>query len=183
MDREQVIALYNRVYPGFFELESIRSMPAGEVFDELILPLRQFDPSVYDKPLPDSVSFGFYQGGTDALHALVSRVEPEWVRYFNDTDRVYCGYVDARPVSFCLVDDYGALPYDGRALRIGGPGGVGTDPGFRNRGIGLSMVRNVTSILKSRGFDYSYIHFTQVTAWYGKLGYKVVLRWNRDGFV
>ena len=34
---------------------------------------------------------------------------------------------------------------------------------------------------RDRGFDIAYIHYTHIDHWYAKLGYKTVLRWNRDG--
>ena len=70
---------------------------------------------------------------------------------------------------------------NGREYKIGGPGCVGTLPEFRNKGIGLTMVRNVTQILKAEGYDYSYIHFTGIAQWYEKLGYKTCVRWNKNG--
>ena len=69
------------------------------------------------------------------------------------------------------------------AWKIGGPGCVGTLPEYRGRGIGLSMVRNVTKILQDEFYDYSYIHYTYETDWYSKLGYKTFLKWNCKGIV
>ena len=45
------------------------------------------------------------------------------------------------------------------------------------------MVGKVTQILKEEGYDYSYIHFTGVSDWYKKLGYKTSHRWNRNGVI
>ena len=70
---------------------------------------------------------------------------------------------------------------DGRKVRVGGPGCVGTLPAYRRRGIGLKMVEKATQILKERGFDYSYIHYTGVGPWYAKLGYELILQWDKHG--
>ena len=39
------------------------------------------------------------------------------------------------------------------------------------------------NLLKDDGFDISWIHGTPVPNWYTKLGYKPVLRWNKNGFI
>ena len=91
--------------------------------------------------------------------------------------------IDGRIASFCIIEDMGTHTLDGRAVRIGGPGCVGTVPEYRNRGVGLTMVRNVTRILKEEGFDFSYIHYTGVAPWYRKLGYMTILKWNKNGIL
>ena len=91
----------------------------------------------------------------------------------------YCAFVDGRVAAFCLVEDMCTF----QGLRVGGPGCVGTLPEFRRQGIGLKMVQNATALLRDRGFDLSYIHYTGVASWYAKLGYRTVLRWGREGFV
>ncbi len=45
------------------------------------------------------------------------------------------------------------------------------------------MVKHVTQILKEEGYDYSYIHYTYLAPWYERLGYKTVIKWNRDGIL
>ena len=45
------------------------------------------------------------------------------------------------------------------------------------------MVRRATARLKEKGFDLSWIHYTHLAAWYERLGYEAVLRWDRDGLV
>lgn len=183
MNRQEGILLFNSMHPDFFEQEYIRALPEGAVFDEMILPLGNFDADKYEKHFDSAVSFGFYNGSLDVIRKIVKKVDPDWVQYFNGTERIYCGYVNGEPVSFCLIGDMGAYDIGGRVFKIGGPGCVGTLPEYRDRGIGLTMVGHVTRILKEEGYDLSYIHFTYVARWYGKLGYKTVLQWNRDGFV
>ena len=58
---------------------------------------------------------------------------------------------------------------------------MGTLPEYRGHQIGLKMVQLATGIVQRRGFDIAYIHYTHIDHWYAKLGYKTVLRWNRDG--
>ncbi|MBR5226313.1 MAG: GNAT family N-acetyltransferase, partial [Clostridia bacterium] len=70
-----------------------------------------------------------------------------------------------------------------QGLRIGAPGCVGTIPAYRRQGIGLKLVQNATAILKQRGYDLSYIHYTGVGHWYARLGYQTILKWNAQGIM
>lgn len=182
-DKKDLEALFLEMHPGFFEREYIRSIPEGLVCEEMILPLDTFDPGAYRKSFEDSVSFGFFHGSQDDLHAAVEKVVPAWVKLYDGKSRVYCGFIDGRIASFCIVEDMGTHTLGGRTVRIGGPGCVGTLPEYRKRGIGLTMVRDATRILKEEGFDFSYIHYTGVAPWYQKLGYRTVLKWNRNGIL
>ena len=182
-DKKDYEALFLEMHPGFFEKELIRSINEGVICEELMLPLGGFDPEAYHKSFDGSVSFGFFHGSQDELHASVEKVVPAWVPLYDGKSRVYCGFIDGRIASFCIVEDMGTHLLDGRRVRIGGPGCVGTLPEYRNRGVGLTMVRDVTRILKEEGFDFGYIHFTGVAPWYQKLGYRTVLKWNRHGIL
>lgn len=181
MNKQDYIFLLNCIHPNFFDGEVVRGLPEESVFDELILPLNEFDIHKYDKTLDDSISFGFYGGDLDALKKEVEKVVQDWPQYFNQKDRIYCGYVDGKIASFCLVEDMGIHNIDGCEMKIGGPGCVGTLLEYRHKGIGLTMVKHVTQILKEEGYDYSYIHFTGVASWYQKLGYKTSIKWSKNG--
>ena len=176
-------ALFREMNPGFFEREDIAGMTEDKVFSEMLLFLDKFDPYIYVREFGDDIRFGFYDGGRSELIEAVEKVDPGWVKFYDENNEVYCGFADGRIASFCMLPDMGTHDLGGRKLRIGGPGCVGTVPDMRRRGIGLTMVKNVTSILKDRGFDVSYIHYTGVAPWYEKLGYKTVIGWNRNGIV
>lgn len=147
----------------------------------MILPLEKFDVHAYDKSFDNSVSFGFYDGGIDKLKKEVEKVDADWVQFFNKNDRIFCGYINEKIASFCIIADMGVHEINGRKLKIGGPGCVGTLSEYRDKGIGLTMVKYATQILKNDGYDYSYIHYTYVSSWYEKLGYKTAIRWNKTG--
>lgn len=181
MDKQDCIQLFNAMHPGFFEQAYIRTLPEKYVFDEMILSLKEFDPHRYGKKLEDTVSFGFYESDLEGLKRAVEKVDEDWPRYFNERSRVFCGYVDGEIASFCILEDLGTHTVGGRAVKVGGPGCVGTLPEYRDRGIGLTMVAHATQCLKKEGFDYSYIHYTYVAPWYEKLGYAVCLQWNCRG--
>ena len=174
-------ALFREMHPGFFEKEWIRSMDEDRIYEEMILRLDEFDPDAYAKAFDKSVSFGAYRGGQDELLEAVGQVDESWLKLYREKSRVYCGFAGGRIASFCMIEDMGEHLLDGERLRIGGPGCVGTVPAYRNRGIGLMMVRDVTQILKDEGYQISYIHYTGVAPWYRRLGYETVLKWNRHG--
>lgn len=183
MNKQDYILLLKSIYPDHFEREVVRGLPDDLVFDEMILPLNEFDIHKYNKKLGDNVTFGFYGGDIDELKSNVKKVVEYWVDLFNRNDRIYCGYIDGKIASFCRIKDMGAYNINGRKIKIGGPGCVGTLLEYRDRGIGLTMVKNVTQILRDEGYDYSYIHFTGITAWYEKLGYKTSIKWNKNGVI
>lgn len=169
--------------PGFFERDYVRNIPDGETASEQILRLQSFDAKVYDKKLPANVTFGFYKGDIEELRRLVAQVVDHWPQFFTEESRIYCGYVDGKVASFCILEDGGEHVINGVKCRVGEPGCVGTLPAYRDRGIGLTMIRNVTEIFRQELYDFSYIHWTFETQWYAKLGYKTVLRWNNRGVV
>ena len=182
-DQKDYEALFREMYPGFFETKQIRSMDEEWTYEEMILRLDEFDPDAYQKKFDNDISFGFFQGSLNELHAAVEQVVPEWTEFYDEKSRVYCGFVNGRIASFCIIEDMGEHLLDGRRIKIGGPGCVGTVPEYRNRGIGLMMVRDVTQILKEERYDLSYIHYTGVAPWYHRLGYKTILKWNKHGIL
>lgn len=183
MNKQEGILLLDSMYPNFFERENVRNIPDEWICDEMILSLDEFDPCKYDKTFEDNISFGYYEGDIEKLKKAVERVVQYWAKSYTDKQRIYCGYIDGKVASFCLIEDKGVYSIGGRELKIGGPGCVGTLPEYRNKGIGLTMVKHVTQILKEEGYDYSYIHFTGVAPWYEKLGYRTLLKWTKNGVI
>lgn len=169
-------ALFASMHPGFFE----RFAPDGDesVYEEMILGLAGYAHAAKDM---EGVTFGLYEGDIAPLLQSVREVDEDWAQYYTPESSVYCAMADGRVVSFCLLDDMGEHEVDGRMARIAGPGCVGTIPAYRRRGVGLEMVARGTQILRERGYDYSYIHYTGVAPWYAKLGYRTILRWNKRG--
>lgn len=183
MNKQDYILLFKSIYPEHFEREVVRGLPDNLVFEEMILPLSAFDIHKYKKNFNDNITFGFYDGDIDELKNNVKKVVEYWAGSFSRNDRIYCSYVDGKIASFCRVEDMGTYTINGHEIKIGGPGSVGTLLEYRNKGIGLTMVKNVTQILKEEGFDYSYIHFTGISAWYEKIGYKTSIKWNKKGII
>ena len=183
LSAEQWAAIFNEIHPGFFDRDYVKRVADDEPASEMFMGLENMDACNYEKSFPENITFGYYEGDMEELKDAVEKVIPHWIPLFTENSRVYCGYVDGKIASFCMIEDFGEHIIYGRKCRIGGPGCVGTLPEYRDRGIGLTMVRNVTGILKEELYDYSYIHYTYETAWYAKLGYRTVLRWNGKGFV
>lgn len=171
------------MHPNYFEQDYIKNLTSERVFEEMILELSEFDEESYNKNFSQNISFGFYKDNLQDLQEAVAKVDEDWVQYFQDASRVYCGYIDGKIASFCLLDDMGIHKLKDRSVKVGGPGCVGTIPEFRNKGIGLIMVKKGTKILKEEGYDLSYIHYTGVAPWYAKLGYKTIIKWNKKGIV
>ena len=174
-------ALFDSMHPGFFDRQYIKDRDEDEIYEEMILPLEGFRDSELD--YPDGIVYGLYTGSIEDLRGIVREVVEGWPPLFNEGDRIYCGFSGDEIASFCLIEDMGIHELDGKMLKIGGPGCVGTVPKYRRQGIGLKMVQDVTRILKDEGYDISYIHYTGVSHWYAKLGYLSILKWNRHGII
>ena len=162
MTKQEGLLLFNNMHPNFFENENIRNMPDAWICAEMVLALDQFEPLRYDKKLDDRITFGCYQRdkdisprNIDEIKEAVGKVDKNWVQYYNETQRIYCGYVNGKIASFCIIEDMGVHDLNGRKVKVGGPGCVGTLPEYRNKGIGLTMVKHVTQILEEEGYDYS----------------------------
>ena len=175
--------LFNEMHPDFFQRDYIRNQKDDVVFEEMLLALKDYDKSIYSRAFGPEVSFGYYDGNVEELKPLIKEVDQGWPEFFQQGQKIYCGYIDGRVASFCMIEDFGTYEVAGKKVRIGGPGCVGTLPQFRDRGIGLTMINNASRILKEEGYDYSYIHYTGVAGWYAKLGYETILRWNGKGFI
>lgn len=181
MTKQEAIQLFNSMHPNFFEEADIQALPDKWIFDEMALSLDKFDPDKYDRKLDNRISFGYYQGDIAEIKRAVEKVDSNWPQYFTEKQRIYCGYIDGKIASFCTIADLGTHYINGREVKVGGPGCVGTIPEYRDKGIGLTMVKHVTRILKEEGYDYSYIHYTSEASWYQKLGYKTTIRWTGKG--
>lgn len=143
---------------------------------EMKLALSEYIPEhFFDMTKRDDITFDFYSGDKSELYKAVASVDDEWVQYFVYDNPVLVARKDGKVASFAILgyDDENILCEAGK--RIGSVGCVGTVPEMRKQGIGLALVARGTEILKEHGCDVSFIHFTYLEDWYGKLGYKTFL--------
>ena len=173
------LKMFNNMHPGFFDDPSIKEMPNDWAFSELIMDLRNDSPREVVYHCPENIVFGEYKGDISKLKQAVYEVNKDWVQYFGEFSRVYCAFDQAEVVAFCILSEMGTQD----DLKIGGPGCVGTLPKYREKGIGLQMVRRATDLLKKEKYDISWIHYTHIENWYKKLGYETVLKWNSGGII
>lgn len=183
MTKNEGMILFNSMYPGFFEMENVQNIPDKWIYNEMVLSLDEFEPCKYNRKLGENVSFGYYHGDILEIKKAVEKVDGNWSQYYTENQRIYCGYIDKEIASFCIIGNLGVHDINGKKVKVAGPGCVGTLPGYRNRGIGLTMVKQITQILKKEGYDYSYIHYTGVAPWYEKIGYKTSIRWTGKGIL
>lgn len=57
--------------------------------------------------------------------------------------------------------------------RTGGVGALGVAEAHRGRGVGLALAAFVTEQLRQEGLAHSYVGWTWLADWYGRLGYRV----------
>lgn len=124
------------------------------------------------------VTYGFYHGDLDTLRQAVGAVDEEWVQYFCAESCVYCGFVDGKIASFCIVDVEADCIVSTKDCRVGSIGCVGTLPEYRGRQIGLRMVDLATVYLKEQGCEKTSISYTHIDHWYRKLGYETFARFS-----
>lgn len=172
------IKLFDRLFPDFFNEESVKSLPIEQVYVEMLMEL---DDKPHGRPIavPKGISFSEYDKAHSALLKAVGRVDKEWVQYFDTDSRCFCAFDGENIAAFCILSDIGSV--DGR--KIGGHGCVGTLPEYRRQGIGSEMVRRAGDILRDEGYALSWIHHTHLERWYAALGYKTVVRWNCKGII
>lgn len=174
------VSLFQQMHPYFFERAEIKGLPEHNVNEEMVLELKDYVGKEMPQ-CPECIQFDYYTGDRATLLQAVGTVEAGWPEFFGESDKVYCAFVDGKIASFCIVENMGTHNLNGRTVKIGGPGCVGTLPECRRKGIGLAMVHKVTEILREQGYDLSYIHWTGVADWYAKLGYKRILQWDKMG--
>lgn len=128
------------------------------------------------------IPYDFVYGKSGKLYEnllkAVGEVDEEWVQYFDKDSNVYCGFKNGEIACFCLVDFDAECILSDENSKVASIGCVGTVPKFRRNGYGLKMVEYATLISKEKGCSKSFIHQTHLESWYGKLGYKTVIKFS-----
>lgn len=111
---------------------------------------------------------------------------PEWADYFvcaareAPADVLLAHDDDGEIVGSALVTDRN-LTWDAGGCvwesmfdgPIGAVGCLGVMPPHRERGVGLALAARATQMLQSRGAAVSYLGWTWLAEWYGRLGYRI----------
>ncbi len=146
----------------------------GDTGVEMGMDLMDFTPL-----LPDTdIAYDFLKGRHDELTEAVATVDKEWVQYFSNDSNIYCGFKGDEIACFCLVDFDAQCIVSDNSSKVTSIGCVGTVPQYRRNGYGLKMVENATLISKEKGCTKGFIHQTHLEKWYGKLGYKTVIKFS-----
>lgn len=156
-------------YQAYFEKQGYTFEP----YVEMDMWLKDY--TMPQMPVPEGVTFDYYKGSLEELHKAVFKVEEDWVQFFNEGDCFYCGFLDGKIVSLCILGFDDDWVISDSSMRVGSVGCVGTVPEYRKQGIGLAMVAHATQILKEAGCDKSFIHYTSFDKWYGRLGYETCM--------
>lgn len=146
----------------------------GDTGVEMGMDLNRFKPSL---PQTD-ITYDFLSRRHDELIKAVASVDEEWVQYFDENCNAYCGFKNGEIVCFCLVDFDAECILSDENSKVASIGCVGTVPKYRRNGYGLKMVENATLISKEKGCNKGFIHQTHLESWYGKLGYKTVIKFS-----
>lgn len=144
---------------------------------EMIMPLKDYDLKDVSIPLqPDNIVFEYWdREDRSELFAAVRSVEEDWVQYFQNAPFVYTAMEEGSCVGFTILSFNDITLQNDGCNKVGMVGCVGVTPDKRKHGIGLAMVAHATNELKKQGCDLSYIHYTYLDWWYGKLGYESFL--------
>jgi GNAT superfamily N-acetyltransferase len=144
---------------------------------EMVMSLHEYSPERSGILLyPEGITFEYWNNADKSdLFTAVGEVEEDWVQYYQYDLPIFVAMEHGKCVGFTILsfDDNTLCSYGNN--KVGMVGCVGVIPKKRERGIGLAMVAHATQELKKNGCDLSYIHYTYLDQWYGKLGYQSVI--------
>ena len=167
--------LFSGAIRGSYEFFESHGYCLGEEFADMGIGLAD-----YSDPLPESkAEFRIFDGDEEDLRRAVALVDEEWVQYFHGGE-YFCGYVDGKLVSFCILDEDVECVVSYNGGRTGSVGCVGTIPAARGQGTGLKMVSLAMELLRERGCTNCFIHYTHLEKWYGRLGIKTKVYFRRS---
>jgi ribosomal protein S18 acetylase RimI-like enzyme len=163
--------------------ETVRSFDLVRELGDYVTP-----PEVYERVRAANVSLvDAAAADIPAILAFEARYFPAWLRYYEmaveqgaHADIVLARDAGGTIVGTSYVTDFrtesGRVDFVWQPLlgdNTGGVGTLGVAETMRGRGIGLALAARVTERLQSQGLATSYIGYTWLVDWYGKLGYRV----------
>jgi len=99
----------------------------------------------------------------------------DWVRYFEDSqnENIFIVKLNNKIVGSVLLFGKEGFVWNKLLDGAGGFGALGVAESCRGKGIGLALAAKATEILRQRGVKSSFLGWTYLDKWYGKLGYEV----------
>lgn len=112
----------------------------------------------------------------------------KWIPFYqamvqnNQYEQIFAAYMENEIVGCAMVlyedEIRWHMNFQGKT---GGIGCLGVMGKYREKGIGASLAAAVTSELKRQSFENSYIGYTWLEDWYGKLGYRTIYKFKMGG--
>ncbi len=155
-------------------------------------------PGVYERLGPTITIEQATSADADAILAFEEQHFPQWLRHYQRVlhHHGYADVVVAKETyqgivgtSFVLDPHAAWWQHDIRWLDLlggntGGVGPLGVAESMRGQGIGLALAARVTELLWERRLAKSYVGWTWLVDWYGKLGYQVwqeyLMSWRKQ---
>lgn len=104
---------------------------------------------------------------------------PEWEKYFTSAlkgesgEDILLAMNGDKILGSALVGEKQNIWSKILSDKVGTIGALGVDKSVRGQGIGLALAARATELLRDKGLTKSYLGWTWLVDWYGKLGYKV----------
>ena len=72
--------LFFALHPDFFEQDYVKNMDSDEIFDEMILELKVFSENEVEIPIPEEMTFGFWEKSVKdpIMQKAIKDVEEDW---------------------------------------------------------------------------------------------------------
>lgn len=91
---------WNRQTSDFFKN---RGYEAKNGCIEMSMDLKDYSYDHELSPYPESIQFGYYDGDQDKLREAVTKVEEDWVQYFEEGNTVYVAMDGDTIAAFCIL--------------------------------------------------------------------------------
>jgi GNAT superfamily N-acetyltransferase len=145
-------------------------------------------PGIYERIRTPGITIGpASQADVSAVLEFEARHFPRWLPYYQRVmdHNGYADVVVAKDIGQGIVGTSSVMHPHASWRRhdivwrqqlgenTGGIGPLGVAESMRENGIGLALAARVTELLYARGLKTSYIGYTWLLDWYGKLGYRL----------
>ncbi|MFA6519032.1 MAG: GNAT family N-acetyltransferase [Candidatus Shapirobacteria bacterium] len=112
---------------------------------------------------------------------------PEWTKFFENAIReehyenIFIVKDSEKILGSAMLLGEKGFVWSKLLNKAGGFGALGVAENQRDKGIGLALAAKATEVLKDRGVKNSFLGWTYLDKWYGKLGYKVWREYEYGG--